>query len=97
MCYMHGMCFAMLTPMLYISVCRKICGIIRCKGFAHVLIMSSIALVHVGRLTERPTSATSIFPIFMVHVGRRFEGVPMRPCGDSSGGIVCKWSEAIVF
>ena len=23
MCYMDGMCFAMLTPMLYISVCRK--------------------------------------------------------------------------
>ena len=24
MCYMHGMCFDMLTCMLYISVCRKI-------------------------------------------------------------------------
>ena len=24
MCYMHGMCFDMLTPMLYISGCRKI-------------------------------------------------------------------------
>ena len=23
MCYIDGMCFAMLTPMLYISVCRK--------------------------------------------------------------------------
>ena len=44
MCYMHGMCFAMLTPMLYISVCRKICGVIRGKGFAHVTMVSSIAL-----------------------------------------------------
>ena len=44
MCYMDGMCFAMLTPMLYISVCRKICGVIRGKGFAHVSMVSSIAL-----------------------------------------------------
>ena len=44
MCYMDGMCFAMLTPMLYISVCRKICGVIRGKGFAHVAMVSSIAL-----------------------------------------------------
>ena len=44
MCYMHGMCFAMLTPVLYISVCRKICAVIRCKGFAHVPMVSSIAL-----------------------------------------------------
>ena len=44
MCYMHGMCFAMLTPMLYISVCRKICGVIRGKGFAHALMVCSIAL-----------------------------------------------------
>ena len=44
MCYMDDMCFAMLTPMLYISVCRKICGVIRGKCFAHVPMMSSIAL-----------------------------------------------------
>ena len=44
MCYMHGMCFALLTPMLYISVRRKICGVIRGKGFAHVPMVSSIAL-----------------------------------------------------
>ena len=43
-CYMHGRCFAMLTPMLYISVCRKICPVIRGKGFAHVLMVCSIAL-----------------------------------------------------
>ena len=42
--YMHGMCFAMPTPMLYISVCRKICGVIRGKGFAHVRMVSSIVL-----------------------------------------------------
>ena len=42
--YMHGMCFDMLTPMLYISVCRKIYGDIRGKGFASVLIVNSIAL-----------------------------------------------------
>ena len=46
---------------------------------------------------ERPTSATINFPIFMVRVARRFEGVSMRPCGDPSGGIVCRWSEVIVF
>ena len=44
MCDMHGMCFAMLTPMLYISVCRKICGVIRGKGFAHVVMVCSIVL-----------------------------------------------------
>ena len=44
MCYIDGMCFAMLTPMLYISVCRKICGVICGKGFAHVLMVCSIAL-----------------------------------------------------
>ena len=43
-CYMDAMCFAMLTPMLYISVCRKICGVIHRKGFAHVPMVSSIAL-----------------------------------------------------
>ena len=47
MCYMVGMCFVMLTPMLYISVCRKICGVIRGKVFAHVPMVSSIALDYV--------------------------------------------------
>ena len=61
----------------------------RAKSTAHI--------VHVGRLTERTTSASINFPIFMVRVGRRFEGVHMRPCRDPSGGIVCKWSQAIVF
>ena len=49
MCYMDGMCFAMLTPMLYISVCRKICGVMGGKGFAYVLMVSSIALDQVYR------------------------------------------------
>ena len=44
MCCMHGMCFDMLTRMLYISVCRKIYGVIRGKGLANVSIMNSIAL-----------------------------------------------------
>ena len=44
MCYMHGMCFHMLTPTLYISVCRKIYGVIRGKGFAHVRRVNSIGL-----------------------------------------------------
>ena len=44
MCYMDGMYSSMLTPILYISVCRKICGVIRGKGSAHVLIVCSIAL-----------------------------------------------------
>ena len=49
MCHAGGMCFAMLTPMLYISVCRKICGVRRGKGFAHVSMVSSIALDYVYR------------------------------------------------
>ena len=44
MCYMHGMCFDMLTPMLYISVCRTIYVVSSGKGFADVQMMSSIAL-----------------------------------------------------
>ena len=44
MCDMDGMCFAMLTPMLYISVCRKPCGVIRGKGLARSPMVSSIAL-----------------------------------------------------
>ena len=44
MCYMHGMCFDMLTPMLYIFVCRKIYEDIRDKGFPHVPMVTSIAL-----------------------------------------------------
>ena len=43
-CHMHDMCFAMLRPMLYTSICRKICGVIRDKGFTHVRMVSSIAL-----------------------------------------------------
>ena len=49
MCYMHGMCFDMLTPMLYIFVGRKIYGVIRGKGFALVPMVSSIALDQVYR------------------------------------------------
>ena len=44
MCYMHGMCFDMLTPMLYVSVCRKRYGVIRGNGLAHVPMVNSIAL-----------------------------------------------------
>ena len=44
LCFMHCMCFAMLTPMLYISVCRNICGVIRGKGSAHVPMVCSIVL-----------------------------------------------------
>ena len=44
MCYMHGMCFDMLTPMLYISVDRRIYRVIRGKGFTHVTMVSSIVL-----------------------------------------------------
>ena len=49
MCYMHGMCFAMLTPILYISGCRKIHGVARGKGFAHVPIVCCIALDYIYR------------------------------------------------
>ena len=44
MCDMHGMCFAMLTPILYIPGCRKIHRVGRGKGFAHVLMVCCIAL-----------------------------------------------------
>ena len=44
MCYMDGTCFAMLALMLYISVHRKICGVICGTVFAHVLMVCSIAL-----------------------------------------------------
>ena len=44
MCYMHGMCFAMLTPMLYISGCRRRHGVARGKAFAHVSMVTSLAL-----------------------------------------------------
>ena len=44
MCYMDGMSFVMLTPMLYISVCRKICGVIHGKGLADVPMVSSMVL-----------------------------------------------------
>ena len=42
-------------------------------------------------------SAIANFPIFMVHVERRFEGVFMRPFGDPSAEIVRTSSQAIVF
>ena len=42
--YMHGMCCAMLTPILYISGCRKIHGVARGKGFAHVLMVCFVEL-----------------------------------------------------
>ena len=44
MCYMDGMCFDMLTPILYISRYRKIHGFAHGKGFGHVLMVCSIAL-----------------------------------------------------
>ena len=104
MCYMHGMCLDMLTPMLYISVCRKIYGVMRGKGFAHVPMVSSIALDYVyrtysasGKVYGATHKRHYQFSLSMVRVGRRFKGVPLRPCGDPSGVIVCKWSQAIVF
>ena len=48
---MHRMCFAMLTPMLYISVCRKIYGVIRGKGKGPAL--------HVAVLLRPPAPAHS--------------------------------------
>ena len=48
MCYMDGMCFAMLTPMLHISGCRKIHGVAHGKGFVHVLMVCSIYMsIHI--------------------------------------------------
>ena len=44
MCYMHGICFAMLTPIFYMSGCRKIHGVARGKDFANVLMVCSIVL-----------------------------------------------------
>ena len=61
MCYMDGMCFVMLTPMSNISICRKICGVIRGKGFTQVLMVSSVALdqvYHTYSERGKPYSAT---------------------------------------
>ena len=44
MCYMHGMCFDMLTSMLYIFVWPKRWGATRDKGFSHVPIVEFKAL-----------------------------------------------------
>ena len=44
MCYMHDMCFDMLTPMLDIFVWPKRWGATRDKGFAHVPIVGFKAL-----------------------------------------------------
>ena len=44
MCYMHGLCLDMLTPMLYIFVWPKRGGTTRDKGFAHVSIVGYKAL-----------------------------------------------------
>ena len=44
MCSMHGMCFDMLTPMLYIFVWPKRWGATHDKGFAHVPIVEFKAL-----------------------------------------------------
>ena len=44
MCYMHGMCFDMLTPMLCIFVWPKRWGATRDKGFAYVPIVEFKAL-----------------------------------------------------
>ena len=53
--------------------------------------------MHVGGLTGRPTSAIINFPIFAVRVGRRFEGVPMRPCWDPSGGLFANGPKQMCF
>ena len=39
MCYMHGICLDVLTPMLYIFVWPKRWGATRDKSFAHVPIV----------------------------------------------------------
>ena len=44
MCYMHGMCFDMLTPMFYIFVWPKRWGATCDKGLAHVPIVEFKAL-----------------------------------------------------
>ena len=44
MCYMHGMCFASLTHILYISGCRKIQRVAHGTGFTHVRMVCFIAL-----------------------------------------------------
>ena len=99
MCYRHGMCFAMLTPMLYISVGRKICGVIGGKGFAHVLMVCSIALDQVYcthsacgkayRATHKRHYQVSHF-----HSAYREEvrKCPYASMWGSKWKIVCKWS-----
>ena len=44
-----------------------------------------------------PTSANFNFPTFVVYVERGSICLFMRPIKDPSGGIMRKWSQAIVF
>ena len=104
MCYMDGMCFAMPTSMLYISVCRRICGVICGKGFAHVPMVSSIALDAVYRTYSacgRAYGANSKrhYPFSHSHGACPEE---VRRCSyasmwGSKWGVFGKWSQAIVF
>ena len=54
---MHGMCFDMLTPMLYIFVWPKRWGATRDKGFAHVPIVSTAYVLLMVCLAKRSMSA----------------------------------------
>ena len=101
MCYMHGICLDMLTPMLYIFVWPKRWGVTRDKGFAHIRIVEFKALDQVYRVCI----AHGMFgkeihectPIFMGHVDMSGEGISMRLIGDPSGGIVREWFQSFVY
>ena len=100
MSYMDGMSFVMLTPMLYIPVCRKIWGVIRGKGSAHVAMVSSIALEQVYctySACGKADRATHKRHYQFSHFHRACWEEVQRCPHDPSGGIVCKWSQAIVF
>ena len=101
---MHGMCFDMLTPMLYISVCRKIYGVIRGKGFAHVGMVNSMALDQVyrsysacGRAYRATHKRQYQFSNFHGACWEEVRRCPYASMWGSKWGIVCKWSQAIVF
>ena len=101
MCYMHGLCLDMLTPMLHIFVWPRRWGTTREKSFAHVPIVGFKGLEQVYRVCI----AHGMFgkeihectPIFMGHVDMSGEGISMRSIGDPSGGIVRKWFQSFVY
>ena len=64
---------------------------------SYVARVSPMSIVHVGGLTERPTSANINFSHFHGACWEEVRRCPHASMWGSKWGIVCKWSQAIVF